>query len=466
MARNRRNKRSVQKLTDFISLKTFLILFLILTLIIISCVGIIYYRNYEDRQLLAKQKEELDRQIESIFSETLQNIADNHTRKPDSVIRISAVGDILCGEEMLKDAYEESTKSYEFDQMFKNITGFIEGSDLVLGTMESNFTNKPYSGYGNRNSPKSFATAVKNSGVNLVSISTNHSLDYGKEGLKTTKTCLEEIGFSTVGDRLDDEPVNIQTIKDTKIAFLSYTYGVEDESKKSQKDLESLNIYSEKIAKQELEYAKENADYIFVIMHWGAPYATEPNKEQKKISDFLIKNGADVILGNHPAAIQPMEIKQNSEGENVFIAYSLGNYISSINNDVSKIELVLNIELRKSGEDGKVVLSKVDYTPIYALDHGEKAKNRYELIDMKGVAKSYASGNKEIVDKGTYEKLLDGLDLLQKVIVPKKQEETVQKQDEETPKQEETPKEEVVPKQDEVAELNQEEEKNKEKEGE
>ena len=39
------------------------------------------------------------------------------------------------------------------------------------------------------------------------------------------------------------------------------------------------------------------------------------------------------------------------------------------------------------GEDGKVVLSKVDYTPIYVLDNGQQAKNRYELIDMKGTAK-------------------------------------------------------------------------------
>jgi len=135
------------------------------------------------------------------------------------------------------------------------------------------------------------------------------------------------------------------------------------------------------------------------MMHWGDPYATKPSEEQKQIANFLIENGANVILGNHPAAIQPMEIKKNKQGENVFIAYSLGNYISSINNDISKVELVLNIELRKSSIDGKVTLSKVDYTPIYVLDNGEKAQNRYELIDMKGVAKEYAWGNTNIVDK-------------------------------------------------------------------
>ena len=411
MARNRRNKRTFKKLTELINFKTFMIIITILGLIILACLGTIYYRNEQD-----KQRQELDEKIESIFEDTVQTIANSNSSKPDTIIRISAVGDILCGEEMLQDAYNEETKSYSFDHMFQNITSLVKRSDVVLGTMETNFVEKAYSGYGNRNSPKQFGEAVKNSGINLVSISTNHSLDYGIAGLQETKDYLEQIGFGVVGDRLAEQTVTIKTIKNTKIAFLSYTYGVEEQASKTTEELEGLNIYSEEIAKQELEYAKENADYIFVIMHWGDPYATNPSEEQKQIADFLIQNGANVILGNHPAAIQPMEVKQNEQGENTFVDYSLGNYISSINNDTSKVELVLNIELRKSSEDGKVTLSKVDYTPIYVLDNGQKAQNRYELIDMKGIAKEYASGNTQIIDKKTYNKLLEGLKLLEKVV--------------------------------------------------
>ncbi len=415
MARNRRNKRSGRiKITDYISFKTFIILVIVLTLIILACVSIIRYRNQQDIEVLARQREELDKQIEEIFIETERNIETSKNNKPDSIIRISAVGDILCGTEMLEDAHQKND-IYTFDYMFQNITSYIKKSDIVLGTMETNFTNNPYSGYGNRNSPKEFGLAVKNSGINLVSISTNHSLDYGASGLKQTKEYLKEIGFETVGDRLEKETVNIQKVKDAKIAFLSYTYGVENESSKSKKDLESVSIFSEKVAKEDLNYAKENADYIFVIMHWGDDYETVPSKAQENVANFLVENGANVILGNHPAVIQPMEIRETNDG-NAFVAYSLGNYISSINYEASKVELVLNIELRKRGEDGKVVLSKVDYTPIYVLDNGEKAENRYELIDMKGVAKEYAGGNTSIVDKKTYNKLLDGLKLLKEVI--------------------------------------------------
>ena len=71
---------------------------------------------------------------------------------------------------------------------------------------------------------------------------------------------------------------------------------------------------------------------------------------------------------------------------------------------------------QKIMQNKKTVLSKVEYTPIYVLDNGEKAENRYELIDMKGTAKAYANGNTKIVKKDTYNKLLDGLKLLERII--------------------------------------------------
>ena len=151
-------------------------------------------------------------------------------------------------------------------------------------------------------------------------------------------------------------------------------------------------------------------------MHWGNAYSTKPSKEQKNMAKFLVENGADIILGNHASAVQNMEIMKNKDGDNALVAYSLGNYISAETMDVSKIELVLNIEIRTDAENKKTVLSKVEYTPIYVLDNGEKAENRYELIDMKGTAKAYANGNTKIVKKDTYNKLLDGLKLLERII--------------------------------------------------
>ena len=411
-----KDKRKITRIKDLLTMRNFLIIVAILAVIICISSGIMIYRNYQDKQLLAKQKEELDKQIESIFTETLNNISSTNeeVNKMDKLVRISTVGDILCGDEMLMDA-KNKDNSYDFNSIFKNINPFIERSDLVIGTMETNFTNTQFSGYNKSNSPREFAMAVKKAGINVVSLAHNHALDYGINGLKDTKKYLQEMNYDVLGDRLEENNILIKDVNGVKIAFLAYTYGVNEEQSKTSKELETINIFSEEQAKKDIEYAKQKSDTICVLMHWGDMYSNEVSEGQRKIADFLVDNGVTLIIGTHPATVQPMEIRQNKEGKNVLVAYSLGNFCSSIVEDNAKVESILNIELRKSGETGEVFLRKVDYTPLYMLDNGTASENRYEIIDMKNAAFQYASG-KGTITRNTYNKLISGLDLLENVL--------------------------------------------------
>lgn len=416
MARNRRNKRRINSIRDLLNMRTFLTIVGILSVVILICIGIQEYKGYADKQLLAKQKEELDKQTQQVFAEIENSISQTNQSisEKDTLIRMSAVGDILCGEAMLEDAHQ-ADKTYDFSSMFTNISQYITKADVVMGTMETNFASKKYNG---ENSPKEFAEAVKQSGINLVTICHNHSLDYGITGLKKTKATLKELGYDTVGDKLDsDHAVLVKKVKDTKIAFLTYTYGVNNQNSKSKDELKSINLYQEKQAKSDIDYAKkQGAEYICVMIHWGDAISETVNKNQKEIANFLVDNGVDMILGAHPSVVQPMEIRKNADGKNVFIAYSIGTYISTLSEDNAKVELVLNVELRKSGKDGKVYLNKVDYTPIYVLDNGTEAENRFELIDMKSVASNYTNGNASGISRNIYDKLIIGLNRLDKIL--------------------------------------------------
>ena len=409
MARNRRSIRR-RPIKEYLNMKTFLTIIGILLIIIAVEICIQFYKKYEDEQLLAKQKDELSKQTEQIFAEIGNNISQTNQNisEADEIIKMSAVGDILCSDSMMEDAYNTVTHTYDFSHMFAGVSGFIDNADIVMGTMETNFTSGKYT---SENTPKEFAEAVKDSGINIVTISHNHSLDYGSTGLRDTKKLLKDLGYSTVGDKIDDEnAVLIKKVKNTKIAFLTYTYGVNYQSSKSKDDLKLINIYSEKQVKSDIKYAKEQgAKYICVMIHWGDAISDKVTDEQKKMADFMIENGVDMILGAHPSVVQPMEVRKNKDGKNVFIAYSIGTYISTIYDDNAKVELMLNIELRKDGKDGNISLYKVDYTPIYVLDRGKDVKNRYELIDMKSAANNYTSGNPYGIDRATYDKLIQGL---------------------------------------------------------
>ena len=60
----RKDKRKITRIKDLLTMRNFLIIVAILAVIICISSGIMIYRNYQDKQLLAKQKEELDKQIE------------------------------------------------------------------------------------------------------------------------------------------------------------------------------------------------------------------------------------------------------------------------------------------------------------------------------------------------------------------------------------------------------------------
>ena len=414
MPRNRRNTRRIKSIKDVLNMKTFLTIVFILLTIIIVCIGINEYKRYADKKLLADQKAELEKQSEEIFSAMSSNISQTNQNisESDSIIKMSAVGDILCSNQMLEDAYNENTKTYDFTQMFSNVSGFINDADIVMGTMETGILEGEYN---DKIAPIEFAKAVKNSGVNLVTISHNHSLDNGVNGLKETRENLEKLDFDVVGDKIENaNAVCIKEVKNTKIAFLTYTCFMDNQLAKSEEELNCVNMYSEEQVKSDIEYAKENeAEYICVMIHWGDAISSTVSDEQRNIADFLVENGVNLIIGAHPSVVQPMEVRQNSDGDNVFIAYSIGTYISTLSAEEARTELVLNIELRKSGKDGKVYLNKVDYTPIYMLDNGEGAKPRFELIDMKKTATGYmASGSAQSISRETYDKLVEGLNRL------------------------------------------------------
>ena len=336
-------------------------------------------------------------------------------------MNISAVGDILCNEELLKDAKKD--ENYDFSHMFSEVAKYTKESDMAIGTFESNIVDgENYSGIGKYNSPNEFLKAIKNTGINILSVSHNHSLDYGVAGLNETveKIHNEEISVTGIKNNTENENSiftgNIKEINGVKIAVLSYTYGLSNESELTEEEKAYANLYEEEKVKYDIEYAKEKSNFIIVIMHWGEVNNSSISRWQIDIKNYLIDNGVDMILGSHPSIIEPMEVVKNSDGKNVLVAYSLGNYISSLTYSNADVELILNIQiLKKSGEE-KAVLRKVDYTPIYLLDNGKDAENRFELKDMKKLALDYLDGDTSKINRQKYNSIVQKIGWLNKVV--------------------------------------------------
>ena len=397
MANNRRRKtRKTNKVIETISNKNFIIISSVLLAIIVICIIINVILNINENKKIAEEQARIAKHVEDVYTSVEADINDSNNYKSNSIIRISAVGDILLGDS-LKEYGKNSNGLY--GDIFSDISKYFSDSNIVLGTYEHNINEDN----------KVFANAIRESGVNLVTLAHNHALDNGIDGLNTTKNYLEEIGIETIGTYSEEakDRVKIKEERGANIAFLTYTYDSGEEE---------INVYNEETVKNDLSYAEENADYTIVLMHWGDVSTNSANDVQKSQAKFLVDNGADILIGAHPSAVQPMEIIKNSNGEDCFVAYSLGDFTSDFKSENSNLELILNIQLYYNAQENKVSLYKVDYVPIYMNDYGSKYKeNRYKLLDMKTEIANYGTDESDL-DKQTYEKLVRGIDRLNGIV--------------------------------------------------
>lgn len=144
-------------------------------------------------------------------------------------IKISFVGDIMCEMPLLKGSKQNG--NYNFDSVFKHVRDLFKQSHYVVGNLETVCAGESM-GYTDHifsfNTPDDFITAVKKSGIDMVTTATNHCLDRGVEGLKRNINVLEENKLEYIGTHKNIESSKHSLIKNfngVRVAFLNYTYG-------------------------------------------------------------------------------------------------------------------------------------------------------------------------------------------------------------------------------------------------
>lgn len=101
--------------------------------------------------------------------------------KPGESITLSAVGDILIHDRVYKAA--EVDDGYDFEPMVENMQPYLNDSDITFANQETMIGGEGLglSGYPAFNSPVEIGETLKDSGVDIVSIANNHSLDRGRK---------------------------------------------------------------------------------------------------------------------------------------------------------------------------------------------------------------------------------------------------------------------------------------------
>lgn len=338
---------------------------------------------------------EMENQLES-ETETEESIV-----LEDSYATIVSFGDALCHKPVDDAAYDQETGIYDFSPMFKYVEKYFQNSTINIGNCESPMAGaeRGYSGYPTFNAPEHLAVDLKELGVDIMTTANNHSLDKGFNGLSSTLDFLDNAEIAHVGTARTEEEQNTILFMDLngiRTAFLAYTYGTNGIPVPEDKEF-CVNLIDEDLILKKINQAKdEGAELIVASMHWGVEYQTVENAEQDKLAEFLIKNDVNIILGSHPHVLQPMKMLKvkNDEGEEKegLVIFSQGNFFSNQTQENTQNTAIFNIEVKKNGKTGEVTVEKVTYAPIYVNRKEPGAKDRYELLDLDEIIRSYEAG--------------------------------------------------------------------------
>lgn len=330
---------------------------------------------------------------------------------------LSAVGDIMIYDEQMSDALDSATGSYDFSHCLAQISKYTSASDICVGTLETTFAGADvgYQGKPDFNAPEVLANNLSGAGFDILSTACTYSLQHGITGLVSTIKNVRNAGLDNVGtyytqeDRSSSGGVVIKEVNGLKIGFLGYTKGCNGLSIPEGYEY-SVNVlyddystYFSEISETQiladLTAAKAlGCDVLIAMLHWGSEYETTPGDDQNTIANLMFENGVDIILGSHPHYLQPYETRTvttvDGEEKQVFVAYSLGNFLSAMSKEYSNDSMILNLTVSVDNETGKLSFDNVNYVPIYLSSQS----NRFVIYDINQSIADFNAGSSTISD--------------------------------------------------------------------
>ena len=233
---------------------------------------------------------------------------------------------LVAGDFCQRFRVNEKIEQKEFGSMFDTIKPIISACDIKVVNFEFPIvieTGKPIKKIGPTLKGSEFAVeAVKYAGFNVCTLANNHILDQGEACCLETKDLLEKGGIFTVGVGIDlNDAARILYIKSEgrKLAIINCCeneFSVATESTAGGNPLLPIQQF------YKIQEAKENADYVLVIVHGGIEHYQLPTSRMIETYRFFIDAGADAVVNHHQHCYSGYERYKSKP-----IIYGLGNLL-------------------------------------------------------------------------------------------------------------------------------------------
>lgn len=361
---------------------------------------------------------------------------------PEVDFTIGSTGCILLHSPFMT-SYPDENGNYDFSSVFRYITPYYSQPDFMTAEFEGSLggADLGYSGYPMFNSPDIIIENMKDSGIDLQFLATNHIYDSLEDGFERTLHIYDQKQIAHTGARssLEEPTYYIAEISGVKVGFFNYVYETPNDGNSTslngmimdQTSASLLNtfqydnlepFYCE--VEQSISEMKEKGVRFFLMnIHWGEEYQLTEADYQDEIAQKLCDLGIDAIIGGHPHVIQPIDVLTSTDGTGkTFCIYSTGNALSNQRTYLmdemptghTEDGVMVTLSLHQS-QNGTVSIKGIDLLPTWVYRFQDNGSKYYilplddveHLEEKTGIYDIYAEA--EASRERTMEILSDGL---------------------------------------------------------
>lgn len=321
---------------------------------------------------------------------------------PEVDFKISSTGCILLHSPFMT-SYPDENGNYDFSSVFRYITPYYSQPDFMTAEFEGSLGGEElgYSGYPMFNAPDIIIENMRDSGIDLQFLATNHIYDSLEQGFARTLHVYDQKQIAHTGARssLKEPPYYIAEISGVKIGFLNYVYEtpndgggtslngmIMDQTSASLLNTfqyDNLDPFYREVEQSIAEMKEQGVRFFLMNIHWGEEYQLTEAAYQDQIAQKLCDIGIDAIIGGHPHVIQPIDVLTSADGtRKTFCIYSTGNALSNqriylmdeMPTGHTEDGVMVTLSLHQS-QDGLISIKNVDILPTWVYrfqDNGSK----------------------------------------------------------------------------------------------
>lgn len=286
-------------------------------------------------------------------------------------VTLTFTGDCTLGNTPLlrgRDAsFEAFVEKNGLEYPFANVKTLFEEDDLTIINLEGTFHDSE-EGVAQKKtytfrSPTAYAQMLPLSSIEACYLGNNHVIDYGLPGYQSTIQALNENNVNWFGSTEYDNVTYIYEKNNIRVGFVSINISWWWQEGNGLMMKETIQKLKE----------DEGCQVVITCLHGGVEYDNHHDKNQERMADQFLRNGADIVVGNHPHVIQGLRTENGKT-----TLWSLGNFSFGGNKEVKSIRTYIARFTLSFDEDGQYLGHQLNILPAHMS--GTRDYNNYQPV--------------------------------------------------------------------------------------